>query len=123
MSGQQIASDVAQALREAGAEVGNGSALLVTLTPADTGGNPWDIAPGAPASVQLAVIQDEYRNTEIDDARILSGDKKLLVEATGTVPKAGDAMDIQGTAHRVEAVSPLAQGGVDLMYVVQARRV
>jgi hypothetical protein len=39
MSGAQIASEVAAALREAGAATGNGP-LVAVLQPAMTGGNP-----------------------------------------------------------------------------------
>ena len=122
MSGAQIALEVAAALREVGAEVGAGP-LVVTLAPALIGGNPWD-APGTPpAPVELVAVMSEFRNSEIDGARIRSGDKKLMIEAGVAVPKTGDGLTISGVAHRVENVWPLAPSGVDVMYTVQARRV
>jgi hypothetical protein len=122
MSGAQIALEVAAALREVGGEVGEGP-LVVTLAPAPIGGNPWDDPSAAPATVELVAVMSEFRNSEIDGARIRSGDKKLMIEAGVAVPKAGDGLTVEGVAHRVEEVWPLSPAGTDLMYTVQARRV
>jgi len=122
MSGAQIALEVAAALREAGQATGNGP-LVVTLAPARVGGNPWDAAQSPLPPVEVVAIIDQFRNSEIDGARIRSGDKKLMIEAGQAVPKTGDGLTIEGVAHRVEEVWPLAPAGTDLMYTVQARRV
>ena len=120
MSGAQIASEVAAALREAGTATGNGP-LVAVLTPALTGGNPWD-APGAtPDPVNVVVIVDRYASREIDGARILSGDKRVLMEAGVAVPKPGDGLKISGVDHRIEAVGPLSPAGFAVMYECQAR--
>jgi hypothetical protein len=120
MSGAQIASEVAAALREAGTATGNGP-LVAVLQPALTGGTPWD-APGAtPAPVNVVVVVDRYTSREIDGARILSGDKRVLMEAGVAVPKPGDGLTISGVAHRIENVDPLSPAGVSVMYECQAR--
>jgi hypothetical protein len=122
MSGAQIANDVKAALREAGVATGNGP-LVVTITPTRTETNPWDNFNTPPASVNVVAVVEEYRNIEIDGARIRSGDKKLLLEPGEIIPKTGDTVSIEGVAHRIEGVMPLAPAGVDLLYTVQARRV
>jgi hypothetical protein len=122
VSGAAILAEVAAALREAGRDTGNGT-LTATIAPAVLAGNPWDVPSAPPASVEVAVILDQFRRTEIDGARILSGDKKVLCEAGQIVPKVGDSITINGQAHRIEQVWPLAPGGVDLMYTLQAREV
>lgn len=122
MSGAQIANDVLAALREAGTATGNGP-LVAQLTPASTGGNPWDAPRDANDPVDLTVILDEFRVNEIDGTVIQAGDKKLLMDATGPEPKPGDTLTIDGVAHRLEMVWPLAPGGVAVMYTVAARRI
>jgi hypothetical protein len=121
MSGAQIAAEVAAALREAGVATGNGP-LVAALAPVAIGGTPASPGP-TPDPVDVVVVVEEFRATEIDGARIRSGDKKVMMEAQGPVPKTGDGLTISGVAHRVEMVWPLSPAGVDLMYTVQARRV
>lgn len=122
MSGAQIIADVQAALREAGAATGNG-ALVASLQPAPTGGNPWSLPDVTIPAVDVVVIVEMFKRHEIDGARILSGDKKVMIEAGQVVPKVGDGLTIEGRAHRLEQVWPLAPAGVDLMYTVQAREV
>ena len=120
MSGASIIADVAAGLRDAGSDVGNGP-LIAVLQPILTGGNPWDTPGATPDTVDVVVVLHMFKRHEIDRARILSGDKKLLMEAGQVVPKVGDGITVSGQAHRIEAVWPLSPGGVDLMYTVQAR--
>lgn len=122
MSGAEILAEVQAALREAGTDTGNGP-LVAVLTPALIGGAPWDSPSPASDPVDLVVIVDEFRQNEIDGARIQSGDKKLLAEAGVVVPKTGDAISVSGVAHRVENVWPLSPAGVSVMYTIQAREV
>ena len=103
MSGAQIIKEVAAALREAGTAAGNGP-VIATLAPKLTGGNPWDAPGTTPATVEVVVILDTFRRNEIDGARILSGDKKVMIEADVIAPKVGDGLTISGQAHRIEAV-------------------
>lgn len=122
MSGSEIIAEVQAALRDAGVSVGNGP-LEAVLQPTLTGGNPWDVDGATPDPVDVVVVVDMFRRDEIDGARILSGDKKLLMEAGVAAPKVGDLITVSGQAHRVEMVWPLSPAGVDLMYTVQAREV
>lgn len=120
MSGAEIALEVAAALAEAGADVGNGP-LVASLQPIATGGNPWDTPGDSADPVEVVIIIDQFKRHEIDGQRILSGDKKLLIEAGQIVPAVGDLITVSGQEHKVENVWPLSPGGVDLMYTVQAR--
>ena len=122
MTAASIIADVKAALREAGADTGNGP-LVASLQPLVIGGNPWDAPVTPPAAVEVVVILDMFKRHEIDGARILSGDKKILVEPGEVVPKVGDGLTISGQAHRIEMVWPLAPAGEDLLYTVQAREV
>ena len=115
MSGAQIASEVAAALREAGEPV--------TITPSQTGGSPWDELPPAASSVTVFARVDVFRANEIDGARVLSGDKKILTEVFIPAPKPGDAISVRGITHRIEVVREENFQGTPVMYECQARRV
>lgn len=122
MTGASIIADVKAALREAGADTGNGP-LVASLQPSVIGGTPWGLPVVPPATVDVVVIVDTFKRAEIDGARILSGDKKVMMEPGEVVPKMGDLLTIEGRDHRIEMVWPLAPAGVDLLYTVQAREV
>ena len=122
MTGTTIIAEVQAALREAGAETGNGP-LVAQLTVTPIGGTPWGLPDTPAAPVDVVVILDTFKRHEIDGARILSGDKKIMLEPGVIVPKVGDMLTVSGKAHRIEQVWPLAPAGVDLMYTVQAREV
>lgn len=122
MTAASIIADVQAALREAGSETGSGP-LVAQLTVTPIGGTPWGLPVVPPAPVDVVVILDTFKRAEIDGARILSGDKKVMMEPGEVVPKMGDLLTIEGRAHRIEMVWPLAPAGVDLLYTVQAREV
>lgn len=120
MSGAQIAAEVAAALAEAGAATGNGP-LVGFMSAPEMGGNPWDGPDISPIPVAVTVILDEWTSAEMKDLQILTSDKKVLVDATGPAPVTGGTLTINGKAHRIERVMPLAPGGEALMYTVHAR--
>lgn len=122
MTAASIIADVKAALREAGAETGNGP-LVASLQPSVIGSTPWATPGTPPAAVEVVVIVEMFKRHEIDGARILSGDKKVMIEPGVVVPKVGDLLTIEGRAHRLEQVWPLAPAGEDLLYTVQAREV
>jgi len=77
-----------------------------------------------PDPVNVVVIVRPLRpSREIDGARIMSGDKRVLMEAGGAVPKPGDGLSVSGVDHRIEAVDPLSPAGFAVMYECQAREV
>ena len=121
MTAASIIADVKAALREAGADTGNGP-LVASLQPLVIGGNPWDAPVTPPAAVEVVVILDMFKRHEIDGARILSGDVKLLMEAGEVIPKPGDGITVSSASYRIEAVMPLSPGGVALMYECQIRK-
>ena len=122
MTAASIIADVKAALREAGAATGNGP-LVASLQPTLTGSTPWATPGTLSAAVEVVAIVDMFNRHEIDGARILSGDKKVMLEPGEVVPKVGDLLSIEGRSHRLEQVWPLSPAGEDLLYVVQAREV
>ena len=120
MSGQQIANEVLAALQEAGTETGDGP-LVAQLTAVEVGGTPWTGTSFPPEPVDVTIVIDQFWRDEIDGTQVRAGDKKVLMDATGPVPKTGDTLTISGHAHRIEGVMPLAPAGVAVMYEVQAR--
>ena len=122
MTASSIIADVQAALREAGAETGNGP-LVASLQPAVIGSTPWATPGTPPAPVDVVVIVDTFKRHEIDGSRILSGDKKIMVEPGVIAPRVGDILTVSGKAHRLEQVWPLAPAGEALLYTVQAREV
>lgn len=122
MTAATIIADVQAALREAGAATGNGP-LVAQLTVTPIGGTPWGLPDTPAAPVAVVVVVDTFKRHEIDGARILSGDKKVMMEPGVLVPKVGDILTVSGKAHRLEQVWPLAPAGEALLYTVQAREV
>ena len=113
--GLSTALEVRAAIREVGFEV--------FLTPADTGGVPWSPSSAATDPISVFVVQENYRNTEIDGSLIRSGDKKLLMEPEVVFPKTGDIISVQGVEHRVESVSAESPSGLAVMFEVQVRKI
>ena len=113
MSGAQIASEVAAALREAGEPV--------SVTPSQIGGTPWEAPTPAPSPITVFARVDVFRVNEIDGARVLSGDKKILIEVFVPAPKPGDAITVRGVGHRIEGVREENFQGTPVMYECQCR--
>jgi hypothetical protein len=122
VTGEDIAAEVAAALREAGAEVGNGAPLIATLTRTPRRENPGDPDPGPPVAYPVAVVISEYDLRHVDGTQIQAQDRRVLMEAAGVAPMPGDKLTVNGTAYNVIRAMPLDPGGVALMYEVQARR-
>lgn len=121
MSGEDLAAEVAAALREAGAAVGDG-ALLATLTRTPQKVNPWDAAPADPTTHSVAVVVAAYSTGQVDGTLIQAQDRRVLIEAAGVSPAAHDMLTIGGVVYNIITVATLAPGGVDLMYEAQCRR-
>lgn len=123
MSGAQIAQEVSAALREAGAEVGTGSANIATLIrPATQPENPWDPPAGPPTEIELAVIVGSFDKRLIDGENIRATDLKVLAESTGTVPVTSDRIIISSVEYAILGVKPTSPGGVDILYELQCRK-
>jgi len=123
-NGSDIAAEIAGALADVGNDTGTGPLIAtVTRPPVDSPVNPWD-EPGEdePTTYDLTVIRDSWRFGEVDGTKILMSDLKLMAQAGVTVPTTDDTLTLQGVTYRIMDVQPEAVGGVDLFYIIQARK-
>ena len=74
-------------------------------------------------SVTGAGVKLDYDNREVDGTVILSGDVKVLLEATNGDPEVGMTATLSGKTYRVEHWQPLEPAGTTVMHTLQMRRV
>ena len=120
MSGASIAAEVAAAIRDAGAEVGEGVELTMFLTRApEAGANPWEASTATPTVYNLPCIDMGFRQ-RIDGATLIRRRAHILmVPALGLVPLTTDKINLRDTDYNILAVDIVAPGGVDLYYEVE----
>ena len=122
MSGAAIRAEIASALAEASAAVGDGP-LTVTLVRQTAGpANPWATTAPATTSTPLRAVIGRYDRALIDGTLIRADDLRVMLEAGPIEPTTADALDIGGVSHAIVAVRPTAPGGLALMWEVQVRR-
>jgi len=140
MSGEDIAAEIAAALREVGEAVGSGPLVALLKKPGATVPNPDappqnpfpdpnappdpdpEPNPEAPDPVPVVIMLDSFTKKHHDKWEIRCTDLLVIMEATVAVPTQGDKLDIDGLDYDIMAVDPLAPGGVALMYECQCRR-
>jgi hypothetical protein len=64
----------------------------------------------------------DYNRSEIDGTLIVSGDIRLMLEATTTAPLVGDTCTVSSIAYRVESVKESSPGGEATHYELQLRK-
>lgn len=121
MSGHEIAAEIAQALREASAEVGDGTPLIARLTKVAVGGTPWDAAT-QPTTELFAIVLSQYDAAHVDGDMIRADDWKVTAQSNTLSPEPGDILAWQGQDYRVISVKTEAPGGVPLIHEVQCRK-
>jgi len=86
----------------------------------------YDPATGSASTTVSTFTADaagfDYDNSEVDDRSILSSDLKLLIAATGYVPKINDLLTWNGVNYTVVMVAPLQPSSVAVIYECQIRR-
>lgn len=100
------------------------SGMSATLKRPTTSGPAYNPTIGTPTSYAVNVVVQEYRNAEIDGARVQAGDKKVMM-AKGSLaiePDTSDKLVIGGVDHAIVEVRPLNPGGTVLLYEMQVRR-
>ena len=123
MSGAGIATEVAAAIAEAGAEVGLGvplSGAIIRTTGADESVYP----PVAGSSTEYAcnLILSQYSARDRDGTNITTRDVKAMISPdAATEPLNGDRLRVQGITYSVVNVMPYRPGGVVLYYICQVR--
>lgn len=120
MSGYDIAREVAAAIAEAGAEVGDGTPLTATLIQAsdEASGPEWDPQPGEPTLHTITVL-DSYKTLRAPDGSPLGTREHLLKMAAtpdGPTPSITDEVELNGIKYAVANVTPTAPGGVVIMW-------
>lgn len=118
-----IAAEVAQALAEASAEVGDGAPLLVQLVRQPAPATPWDnAAPPAPVEYNLRALLSRFDRGQLPGTQIQDGDIRVLLEAGVVEPTTADMVRIGGRLYAiVPPVKPTAPGGTTLMWDLQCR--
>lgn len=123
-NGSDIAAEIAAALSEVGTATGDGPLIAtVSRAPADTPATPWEIISEVdPTEFDVAVIRDTWTRGQIDGTLILATDLKLMMQAGVVVPTVADKLTLAGEIYEIISVMPEAVGGVDLFYIIQARK-
>jgi hypothetical protein len=119
MSGAQIASEVATAIREAAIEVGEGQLELFLTRPPAEGANPWEASSDPPTVYKLPCLDFGFRQRTDPGTLIQRRAHILMVPALGLVPKTTDRINFRDHDYNVLAVEPVATGGVDLYYEIE----
>lgn len=123
MSGDQIAREVADALREVAAEVGDGTFLVTLRVVTGEPVNPWDTDTSASQNFEVPAMVSDYPRDMIDGTLIRATDKRVLIAAeNGTVPTTSMIAVISGVEHTIVSVDELAPSGVALYYECQCRK-
>lgn len=89
-----------------------------------TTGPVYDPAEAAPVDHPAVFVVLDYEDREVDGARILATDKRVLIAAGGLAvePKTSDRLIIGGTSHAIIQVKPFSPAGIIVVYELQARR-
>lgn len=123
MSGASIAAEVSAALREVARDVGSGTFAVTLVRPTESPSTPWDTGNyGEPDEYELAAMVQDYPRALIDGTLIMQDDRRVMVEASGTVPLTTDRLVIGSDTYTIISVREIAPSGVALYYEVQARK-
>lgn len=121
-NGTALATEIAAALAEGSAAVGNGPLRVTIVRQGAATGPSYDPAPGVDEEFQVDALISEYSAMERQSSLIEDTDIKMYVAAgQGVVPVAQDRVRINGSLHAVKTVSPLQPGGQALMYELQVQ--
>ena len=121
MSGASIAAEVNAALAEVARDVGDGAFTVTLLEPAAQPVNPWDAAAGAPTQHEVNALVSDYPQGMIDGTLIQQGDKRLMLSATGAIPKVNWRVLVAGVSYAIMMVKEYQPSGVPLYVECQLR--
>lgn len=123
-NGSDIAAEIAAALSEVGDATGTGPLIAtVTRAPANAAVNPWNTTYNTPPTTfNINVIRDAWGFGQVDGTLIRATDLKLMAQAGVVVPTVADTITLAGVIYEIMNVMPEAVGGVDLFYIIQARK-
>lgn len=121
-NGSDIAAEIAAALAEASAAVGDGPLVVTILRNGQRSGP--DNAPfiGPDLEYQVNALVGSYSAAERKDGLIEDTDIKLKISAgQGVEPTRADRVRISGNEYSVRNVVPLNPGGEALMYTLNLK--
>ncbi len=86
-------------------------------------GDPLDPYTYTPSDVSRNCAVFGFADTLIDGARILAGDRRVVMDAEGLAarPSQEDKLEIDNVMHTIVNVKPIPAAGVAAIYIVQAR--
>lgn len=76
----------------------------------------------APDTFTAKAFRDNYSLREVDEKSVLTGDFKLITQATTTPIEAGMLVAFAGETMQVVTVEPINPKGVVIAYIVQVRK-
>lgn len=123
-NGSDIAAEIAAALADVGRDTGEGPLIAtVTRAPGNEPTTPW-ASPNnmMPNEYDITVIRDTWNRNQIDGTLIRATDLKLMAQAGVVVPTVADKLTLADEVYEIISVMPEAVGGVDLFYIIQARK-
>lgn len=111
-----IAAEVAFAIEDVG--------FAATITRKGTGGpsSPDQVnivSKPAPVTFTVRVIDDGIKDRYAPGGLVTRKARVLTISTAGTTPVKKDRITVRGVEHEIQAVMPLAPGGVDLLYEVE----
>jgi len=121
VSGASIAAEVNAALAEVARDVGTGSFQVTLLEPAAQPLNPWDAPAGASTQHLVNAMVSDYPQDMIDGTLIQQGDKRLMLSATGAIPKVNWRVIANGVDYAIMMVREYQPSGVALYVECQLR--
>ncbi len=115
-NGSDIAAEINAALIEATEATGDGPMMAVLRKAGTPGGTPSRPTPGTPTLHTISMLDDTVRLRDATGTLTGETERVISLAAIGVVPSKSDRIQIRGDWFEIETVTPLAPGGVDLMY-------
>ncbi len=122
--GEQIAQEVADGIREAARETGDGE-LVVTFIRQGQQSGPSYAPTFDPSTRHVAnAIMSNFTVKERDTGLVAINDSKLLVASDQLTisPTTLDKVEIDSTEYQVKSISPVKPGGVVIMWNIHIGR-
>lgn len=107
-----VAAEVADAIAEVG------FAAVLEKPGANTGPE-WAPVIGAPTTSAITIIDDTINIVNLAGTLVTQEERVLTVSTAGLAPQKADRVQVRGIWHQISRVTPIAPGGVDLMYEVR----
>ena len=120
MPGASVAQEIFAALGEVAQELGNGVFTGILLRP-DARENPWDDATDDPLGIEVRIMVEHFDQHHVDGTLIRSGDKRVMMDATGPVPSPADRLRIGDSEFSIVSVETIAPAGVALSHSLHCR--